>query len=275
MESGMRSLEQKLGIISEKLPFARKFIEGRTKVNQRRMEVLSDILRKRGMDLHNSSILEVGSHIGFGLVSAETSLYRFGLEYYFENCKHARYIADVFESESICFVQGTASGLPFPPDTFDYIQSHHVIEHMPPEEWETYFYELARVLKPGGICLVSFPHWHHPIESHYGLPFLHWLPVKFRPRYASLTTRKDHIESAELAYEAVMSGKAELIFTEMPRISEVRRIVKKTFARDEDITREFARHRLIRDQLGPFKHKIAILLSTTWICPERKLLLYK
>lgn len=239
------------------------------------MAIVFDMLRKRGIDLRGAKILEVGSHIGFGLIPIEASNRCFGLEYFIENCKRAKYIADLFNKKTTCFVQGTAAALPFSTGSFDFIQTHHVIEHVPPETWETYISELQRVLKPKGVCLISFPQWHHPLEPHYKLPFLHWLPKKYRPAYARLTPRKDHIASSEQAYEPVMSGKMKLIFTEIPKVRKVKQIVVRNFSRYEDITREFAGHQLIRDSMGRIKYTLAISLSNTWICPERKLLLFK
>lgn len=268
-------MERNLKLLTEKLPFTEKFLEGRTRVNHRRMRIISDMLIKRGFDIRRAKILEVGSYIGFGLIAAETSNLSFGLEYYFENCRRASYIASVFDKKEIHFIQGTAAALPFGSDIFDYIQTNHVIEHMPPEFWDIYIFELHRVLKPDGICLISFPHRHNPIELHYGLPFLHWLPTNIRKHYARLTTKKAHIENAKKAYESVVSGKEELIFTELPSIQRVKNLVEKHFRRNEDVTREFANHPLIRNSLGPLKHKLAVLLSNTWICPERKLFLYK
>lgn len=53
-------------------------------------------------------------------------------------------------SGSITFLEGDATSLPFPDDSFDVTISYTVQEHV---ESSAFFGEQRRVLKPGGICL--------------------------------------------------------------------------------------------------------------------------
>jgi 2-polyprenyl-3-methyl-5-hydroxy-6-metoxy-1,4-benzoquinol methylase len=53
------------------------------------------------------------------------------------------------------FYQAALERLPFGNDAFDYISSHEVIEHV--EEPAPVLRELARVLKPGGVCAIATP----------------------------------------------------------------------------------------------------------------------
>lgn len=63
---------------------------------------------------------------------------------------------------------------PFPDNTFDYVYSTSVLEHMShPQE---VLKEIARTLKPGGKFYLSFPNKYAPKESHTGLWFISWLP---------------------------------------------------------------------------------------------------
>ena len=59
--------------------------------------------------------------------------------------------------------------LPFENDTFDFIFSHSVFEHV--QNYSESISEIARVLKPDGFCLHYFPSRYRPIESHIFVPF--------------------------------------------------------------------------------------------------------
>ena len=69
---------------------------------------------------------------------------------------------------------GDAMRLPFPDATFDLVLCAQVYEHVP--DWRRLLWEIHRVLRPGGICFFSGPNRLFPIEPHYGLPFLTYLP---------------------------------------------------------------------------------------------------
>lgn len=62
-----------------------------------------------------------------------------------------------------------------PDASFDVIFSIHVIEHVvsPPR----YLAEIVRLLKPGGVVLLSCPNRLWPLEPHAQLPFLPYLPI--------------------------------------------------------------------------------------------------
>lgn len=52
---------------------------------------------------------------------------------------------------------GKADRLPFPAASFDGVHSSHMIEHLPPATVHTFLNEAGRVLKPGGILVISTP----------------------------------------------------------------------------------------------------------------------
>jgi 2-polyprenyl-3-methyl-5-hydroxy-6-metoxy-1,4-benzoquinol methylase len=55
------------------------------------------------------------------------------------------------------FQQGSIHQLPFAAETFDIATSFETIEHLPAEQQESFLGELMRVLKPGGLLLISTP----------------------------------------------------------------------------------------------------------------------
>ena len=259
----------------DRLGLSREFITNRLIANRRRTAVISDLLRSRGHDLVRMDVLEVGSHIGFGVLEMVSEQRRVGLEYYSENVNKAKSLADIFSDERAEFQVGDAASLPFESESFDFVHSHHVIEHMRPSKWGAYLSEMARVLRREGTAFVSFPHFFYPIEGHYNLPFLHWMPKRLRPRLARLSPRYKHVHEAELTYQQTARDAAEVTFTEFPRTKRVIQLARDSFGQIEDVTKEFTEHSEIAAWLGPLKTRLAITLADTFLCPERKLLMSK
>ena len=72
---------------------------------------------------------------------------------------------------------GSALALPLPDSSVDLILCNHTYEHVP--NVFTLFEEIRRVLKPGGIVYFGAMNSRWPIEPHYHLPFIHWLPTRW------------------------------------------------------------------------------------------------
>ncbi len=88
------------------------------------------------------------------------------------------------------FIRGDAMSLPFPDASIDVVICAQVYEHVP--DSARLATELYRVLAPGGLVFFSGPNRLFPIEPHYHLPFLHWLPEGLADAYLRLTKRGDH-----------------------------------------------------------------------------------
>ena len=83
-------------------------------------------------------------------------------------------------------VRGDARALPFASASFDYVYSHAVIEHLGSRERQAEFIREALRVARHGVLLTTPNRW-HPIESHTGVPLLHYLPAAIcRPIYRAL-----------------------------------------------------------------------------------------
>jgi ubiquinone/menaquinone biosynthesis C-methylase UbiE len=78
------------------------------------------------------------------------------------------------------FVVADGCDLPFEDDSFDYVHSSAVLEHVGSRERQARMLaESARVARKG--VWHTTPNRWYPVELHTQLPFLHWLPpVRFR-----------------------------------------------------------------------------------------------
>ena len=70
-----------------------------------------------------------------------------------------------------------AEELPFPDESFDFVNMNEVIEHV--DDPDQALSELHRVLRPGGEAYVSVPHRFMLYDHHYKLPFVNFLPRSF------------------------------------------------------------------------------------------------
>ena len=77
--------------------------------------------------------------------------------------------------------------LPFKGASFDIVTSIEVYEHV--DKPDTMLKEIKRVLKPDGILLISTANKLWPIEPHYKLPFLTYLPKKIAEFYLKIFKR--------------------------------------------------------------------------------------
>jgi SAM-dependent methyltransferase len=73
--------------------------------------------------------------------------------------------------------------LPFDDDAFDVVVSNHTIEHVGgPDAQLVHLREIARVLRPDGVCYLASPSRWALVEPHFKVPMLSWLPPSSRTR---------------------------------------------------------------------------------------------
>jgi len=80
---------------------------------------------------------------------------------------------------------------------FDLIILDNVYEHIPAQEEA--LDRIADLLKPGGAFYIVVPNKLWPIEPHYGLPFLSYLPLPLANKYLRLTRRGEDYTDASYA----------------------------------------------------------------------------
>ena len=80
------------------------------------------------------------------------------------------------EWKGLRFVRGDARDMPFADNSFDFVFSSAVIEHVGSREQQHQFLkECVRVARKH--VFITTPNRWYPLEMHSGLPLLHWLPM--------------------------------------------------------------------------------------------------
>lgn len=87
--------------------------------------------------------------------------------------RHVARLRETFGSDKIKLVAQN-NRTDFDDDLFDLITVHHVFEHV--QRPEELLAEIARLLKPGSVCISTFPAWGRFFEPHTKLPFAHYFP---------------------------------------------------------------------------------------------------
>lgn len=82
--------------------------------------------------------------------------------------------------------------LPFKNGTFDIVNCIEVIEHA--ANPDLLLSEIKRVLKPNGILHITSPNKYWPIEAHYRLPFLSYLPKKLADIYVRIFKKDERFD---------------------------------------------------------------------------------
>ncbi|MCX8063276.1 MAG: class I SAM-dependent methyltransferase [Anaerolineales bacterium] len=150
-------------------------------------KILWVLTRHTDFPLSSTFCLDVGCSSGIiARVLAPHFRAVIGLEY----DETALYAADQDTKKRVRLVQGDAMHLPFKDESFEVVICAQVYEHVPDDK--LLFEEIHRILKQEGIVFFSGPNWLYPIEPHYRLPFLHWLPTILADMYLQITRQKTH-----------------------------------------------------------------------------------
>ena len=122
---------------------------------------------------------------------------------------------------------------------FDIVISYQVIEHVTKENQEKYLAECYRVLKKGGILYISTPNYFFPIEPHYRLPFIHWLPIFFSNiisrQYGAQTYDINLLSPLRVKYLLENNGFKVLNYTRRIMRTPKKYLVDKDFGRPKSV----------------------------------------
>ncbi len=131
-------------------------------------------------------ILDNGCGLGTYLKAfAPFSDQRYGLELEFDRAQNAKRVASAI-------ILAPAEKLPFAENSFDFILSNEVLEHV--EDDRLAVAEMVRVTRPGGRIVIFCPNRYYPVEQHgiywrgeykFGnIPLVNYLPDRLRNRLA-------------------------------------------------------------------------------------------
>lgn len=93
------------------------------------------------------------------------------------------------DADNLAFARADAENLPFASDSFDIVVCNHVYEHT--DDASRLLSEIHRVMSGDGVCYFAGPNKYEPVEPHYGLPFLSWLPRRMADGYMRLAGKGD------------------------------------------------------------------------------------
>lgn len=87
------------------------------------------------------------------------------------------------------FRVGSAASLPWPDRSMDVCLVPELLEHV--REWRECLAEFARVLRPGGVLVLTTNNKLCPVQQEFNLPLYSWYPAALKHRYERLavTTR--------------------------------------------------------------------------------------
>jgi SAM-dependent methyltransferase len=146
--------------------------------------VLCDFLGRD--DLRELSVLDVGSSTGY--ISDELAAAGGGVVGIDVDRPGVAKAAGLFGGQ-VRFVNADGARMPFPDGSFDVAVFNQIYEHVPRPDHVVA--EIRRVLRPGGVVYMGLTSRLVPIEPHYGLPMLSWLPAGAADRYMRIARRGD------------------------------------------------------------------------------------
>lgn len=155
-----------------------------SRFRKKRFKSIENMIRSLQSSKEKVKILDVGGRRDYwNLLSSEMkskvciSIINYNNEFKSESA--------VNESIDVKYMEGDGCNMPeFEDQSFDLVHSNSVIEHVGSLQRMADFADEVR--RVGNTYYIQTPYLWFPIEPHYGLPFVHWLPG---PTRAGLLSR--------------------------------------------------------------------------------------
>lgn len=163
-----------------------------------------------------------------------------------------------FKKNNLIFKTEDAMKLTFKDNSFDVVICTHVYEHVP--NADKLFREIYRVLKPGGVCYLAAINALWPMEPHYDLPFLSYVPKSLANIYIRVKGKKEYYETP-VTYWGLMK-----LTNKFERLDYTQKILMNP--------KKFGYSSLILSQIPRFLLTIASIISK-YIAPTTFWLLVK
>ncbi len=153
-----------------------------------------DHLTRHIPDLDKKYILDLGSGEGaFAVDAASHGARVVGLDYYEGHIKISNDLAKE-RGVDATFIIGKGEQLPFPDESFDFINMSEVLEHV--EDPAKVLGESRRVLKSGGNMYLSAPNRLGLYDPHFHIHFLNWLPRSWSEKVIGMLGKHKDYASA-------------------------------------------------------------------------------
>ncbi len=164
---------------------------------------ISEVNKFEKIDFKNKKLLEIGAGVGTFLVTARTKyqIDAFGVEPSQDEFSPFNEISTALLKEynlpKDIVISASAEKLPFKDNSFDFIYSTNVLEHV--QNPRLVIEESIRVLKPGGYLQFVIPNYFSFWEGHYGI-FWPCLTNRFLAKVYALLVGKNprYIDTLQL-----------------------------------------------------------------------------
>jgi SAM-dependent methyltransferase len=155
-------------------------------------ELHQNILRELGSELRpGACVLDYGCGAGNMVDEYSAAGYdTFGCDIRVDN-----------ETDRIRRIEAETSSLPFPDNTFDFVFSDQVMEHV--KDHRRAFAEIKRVMKPDAVSLHIFPSKLKPVEAHVFVPLGGVMQSKWWLRIWALLGIRNSFQTGKSAGEVV------------------------------------------------------------------------
>lgn len=161
------------------------------------------------------SVLDVGCGYGHSLAEwSHRARSAVGIEPSTELAAEARALAHERGLANVAVREGPVGDLE-DVEAFDMAVMDNVLEHI--EDQADALWRLSRALRVGGVAYILVPNKVWPVEAHYGLPCLSYLPLSWADRYLRVTGRGVSYQDASYAptvgrLRKLFAGRPELDF---------------------------------------------------------------